>query len=835
MSDPSRITTRILKGTNAFLSLESAWNALASVCQEQNPYRSFAWNQHWLSHFGSAHPPVICVAYRGTRVTGMLPLVRVNNAWLLMGGLHQDQSCILASDEESMAALITAVLKELPGTHAFLRFLHSHSAELLSRVLVAKQIPFIQIPTKEYVVDTSQFSPMTMHRAQNLVQKERRLAKLGSVDLREATNGREWAEALAFLFHHGSERLARNQSATRLADPANQRFLSDCAMHDPPFIKFYTFTLDQTILSVIAGCDEGTNFHVVATTFDPQWKRYSPGILGFRRLLASPSVSPRVFFGAGEQEYKKYFTNRTIPRAHIVVFWNPLFAHLYHIKHWLSDSIQKIRHPAWSDNAARLGITVAKHTAIQTIGRVLSLLIALLTFPVLTRYFGPEQYGYLATATSFLYIFNMLSGLGVFDMVSRELPLSSDKNRFFGEVVGFKLILSLAGGLLAMGTVWLTSAPSIVKIAVTIGAFAFSFQSFIALFAAFFQVRLDTKYLAIGDVTNKLMIGVMALLTWFFSLSLGFFMVGYVLGIGFNMLYLWTKARQQLPFRIQFNARSWPRLWKLSWPFFTINIITFIYFRADTLLLSVFKTPFDVGIYGAAYKLLEVFISFPGLFTNLMTPLFTRMIAKKETERFTSVFQQSIHALSLVVFPMIFFTVSTAPFIIVFTAGEEFRAAAPILRILIVATGVIFFANLASAGVAAVNQQKAMVRYSAAAAIGACILYLILIPRFSYFGAAFATLAVETFVLAAMLKLVGQKIPLILPVSHGFRVMCSAAIASIPLVFMPIHSFGVFIVSGIVYLILFAICALTFRVVDRAFIKKIFFSGSASHSYESFS
>ena len=82
--------------------------------------------------------------------------------------------------------------------------------------------------------------------------------------------------------------------------------------------------------------------------------------------------------------------------------------------------------------------------------------------------------------------------------------------------------------------------------------------------------------------------------------------------------------------------------------------------------------------------------------------------------------------------------------IVVFVGGPEFVEAAPILRILVIATAMIFLGNLFTNAVVAVNRQKQMVWMYLLTSIAAVIMYRVTIPLFSYLGAAWSTVAVET-------------------------------------------------------------------------------------------
>ncbi len=106
---------------------------------------------------------------------------------------------------------------------------------------------------------------------------------------------------------------------------------------------------------------------------------------------------------------------------------------------------------------------------------------------------------------------------------------------------------------------------------------------------------------------------------------------------------------------------------------------------------------------------------------------------------------------------MIVLFIAEAKGIINFIAGPEYPVSISILRILIWPTALIFFSALFNYGIIAIEEQKRTIKYFLATALIALTGYLIFIPRFSYYGAAYMTLVAE-FLMAAFAFLSFTKI-----------------------------------------------------------------------------
>ncbi len=72
-------------------------------------------------------------------------------------------------------------------------------------------------------------------------------------------------------------------------------------------------------------------------------------------------------------------------------------------------------------------------------------------------------------------------------------------------------------------------------------------------------------------------------------------------------------ARRWVHLTVTIDFPFWRSFLKESAPIGITAIVTFLYFKCDTILLSFLQNQHDVGIYGAAYKIIETIIFFPAM------------------------------------------------------------------------------------------------------------------------------------------------------------------------------------------------------------------------------
>lgn len=138
----------------------------------------------------------------------------------------------------------------------------------------------------------------------------------------------------------------------------------------------------------------------------------------------------------------------------------------------------------------------------------------------------------------------------------------------------------------------------------------------------------------------------------------------------------------------------------------------------------------------------------------------------------------------------------------VFVAGGEFALSGTILKILMLGTGMIFLGTLFGHIIVAVQKQKKMIWGYAAVAGISLVGYLILIPKYSFWAAAWITVFSEGAI-ACLTLFVVYKTTKIFP---SFKILLKALLASFAMslsiiLFEQFNLFIVFVLACVVYFV----------------------------------
>lgn len=393
---------------------------------------------------------------------------------------------------------------------------------------------------------------------------------------------------------------------------------------------------------------------------------------------------------------------------------------------------------------------IAYNTITSVVSKVLSTALALMIIGLMTRSLGQDGFGRYSTILAFLYIFSVLADLGLYSIAVREISKTGAAEL---EIANQAFSLRFWAGFLIFGLAPLVGLffPYSVetKIGIALAAGGQWLLSNSQVLMAVFQKYLRIDKAALADTASR----VVQLVLVFFAINRNWGFLSFILTFTasclVNFLLVWLFVQKYVPLRLTWNPGYWRRMLKESFPLALSAIFVMIYFKLDTVMLSVMKPPADVGIYSAAYKILENLIFFPAMFVGLFMPMLSKYALDNRAE-FKKISQKVFEFLLIFAIPLAVGGLILSSPIIKIVAGSGFLAAGGVLKILILATSVIFFSSLFSNMIVALEKQKALAKIYALGAIVNFSVNLILIPRFSYWGAASSTLFTELLVAVLM-------------------------------------------------------------------------------------
>jgi O-antigen/teichoic acid export membrane protein len=374
--------------------------------------------------------------------------------------------------------------------------------------------------------------------------------------------------------------------------------------------------------------------------------------------------------------------------------------------------------------------------------RIFRMAVALFVGVYVARYLGPEQFGLLSYASSFVGLFTALATLlGVNNIMVREL-VKTPKRR--DELLGTAFWLKAGSTIL----VWMGIAAAIpfthnnaqTNTMIIIIAFALVFQAFNVIDINY-QAEVKSKYMVyaqfvqitVSSVIKLVFIVIKAPLIYF---AWVFLIDAVVLAIGLVAMYLKNTGK------VWYWKWSWKTAEELlsdSWPLILSGIAITIYMKIDQVMIKEMLGAEEVGYYAAAVRLSEAWYFIPIAITSSVFPSIIN--AKKQGEKlYYQRLQKLYNLMAWLAAAIALPTTFLAPLIIKVLFGEAFLPASGVLSIHIWAGVFVFLGVACSKWFILENYIKKNLYRASIGMISNVILNIILIPLYGIYGAAVATL-----------------------------------------------------------------------------------------------
>ena len=258
------------------------------------------------------------------------------------------------------------------------------------------------------------------------------------------------------------------------------------------------------------------------------------------------------------------------------------------------------------------------------------------------------------------------------------------------------------------------------------------------LMATPFKVNLKMHYPMLFSILDNLILLAMIFLIPFVSDPVLYFVIVYAVSNlpGFILSFYFLNKKFGYRYEVTFDKWGW--LLKESFTLFGFAVLTSIFMQIDVVILNSFKGNVDVGIYSAGTRLTMPLSIIPGAIVTTVFPILVKRLSDKEsTEFITNLVIKLLYFISFVMAAVFTFE-STSIVTLIF--GNEFAKTAQSASILYWCQIFLFFGFYSLSVLLANNKQHYNFIYSGVQVVINLIFCFLLIPKYSYVGAAIAKL-----------------------------------------------------------------------------------------------
>jgi O-antigen/teichoic acid export membrane protein len=420
------------------------------------------------------------------------------------------------------------------------------------------------------------------------------------------------------------------------------------------------------------------------------------------------------------------------------------------------------------------------------------------------------------TATAFLQFIGILIDFGFTVTTSNMLSEPEfDKEKLFNTIFTWRFIT--AAIIFGLAPLIILAFPynNNIKIAVVVTALSFFANTINQVYIGYYRQKLSMYIVTFSEVLGRIL-----LVIGFALLALG--KAGFLpLMAVITFASLGSTAYLAIKFgrvRFSYDKTISLALFHKMWPTAISVICNSLYLQADRVILPLYASQSTVGLYGFAYRVLDITTQIAAIVMGMVMPLVTFAWSRGMAREFRERYQLGVDFLALMLFPMVVGIYVLATPIMRFIGGSGFTGSGIMLQWLSLSIFGTCFGMTFGHIVLAINRQKeALVVYGTDAALSLTG-YFLFIPIYGWRGAVWVTIFSE-FYAGALLMFLSVVYSGVIPKFGTLgRILVSSLIMG---VFIKVLALSL-LPSIMVGIAVYTICVFAFKVVKPTTLQQIF-------------
>ncbi len=390
--------------------------------------------------------------------------------------------------------------------------------------------------------------------------------------------------------------------------------------------------------------------------------------------------------------------------------------------------------------------TIFKNTFWQIVGNIFNKLFTFALAVYAARILGVEDYGKFTFAVAFISLLMVFADFGLSTIIIREFVRKEEKEEEFYSIISLKIILSLIVFILILVASFFAPGNDIQKI-ILILSFFFLINGFIAMCYSFFHACQKMEYEAWLEIIQVLLIFGFSFFVLFRFPSVENLSYAYSISSLIALIFVFLFFHYKVfHLKIEWNFSIWKKFLRMSWPLALTGLFGVIYGYTDSVMLGFWEMFTETGWYNAAQRIMLVGLLPMGLIGGSFYPALSKF-SKESKEKFQKAWNYELEIMILIALPLVVGGIALARKIILFFYPLEFYPSVLAFQILILTAGIILLYRPFYDAMIVLNQQIKTFLITAAGAVTNVILNLILIPKYTLYGAAVATVITNFLIL----------------------------------------------------------------------------------------
>lgn len=385
------------------------------------------------------------------------------------------------------------------------------------------------------------------------------------------------------------------------------------------------------------------------------------------------------------------------------------------------------------------------NAVLNGIRSVLNLLFPLITFPYISRVLSISGMGIYNFSGTYVNYFILIAGLGISTYAIREGAKYRDNlekiEKFSDQIFSINIISTLVAYiLLAISLIIFKNLNNYISCILI-----FSIQILFTTIGVewIYVIYEDYTYITIRSILFKI-ISLILLFTLVKKSTDYLIYAGITVlaSVGSNLLnFVNIKKKIHIKFT---KSMNWKRHIRPIMVLFASALAINIYVSSDITILGILKNDYAVGIYGTSVKIYQMIEGLLSAGLTVTIPRLALLWGKKKTKEYNDILFQVISVFEIFVLPVVIGLIMLGQEIVLIIAGNKYLPSVSTLYIISWAIIFSIFNWIFSDCVLIpVKRENIVLKNNIITAVENIALNFLLIPIFSYKGAAISTVIAE--------------------------------------------------------------------------------------------
>jgi len=395
--------------------------------------------------------------------------------------------------------------------------------------------------------------------------------------------------------------------------------------------------------------------------------------------------------------------------------------------------------------------TIFKNTFWLTVAKGITILVVILDI-FAARILGATKYGEFTFALAFVLMFAVFFDLGLSEITTRELAKDRKKQKEYPAILSLKIVFSVVALILIFFCSFLVTLDPAIRQVIWILSIYIVLKRFSEILFAFLHANQKMEYEAMANIFYFVLLFSIVFFTLFYFPSVENLSYSYLFASLIALIFILLFFHFRIQFlKLDWNKKIWKKFLGFAWPLSLTTIFGSIYVNIDSVMMGHWGQITETGWYNAAYKIVIATLLPMIVISQSFYPVLNKFY-KESKEKLQNLWNRQVEIMIILAVPLMIGGIALAPKIMNFLYGESYNPSILAFQILIIMAGFWYFCYPYIRILVISEQQKKVFYITFLGAITNIILNLILIPCYSLYGAALATVITYGIVFFLMVE-----------------------------------------------------------------------------------